>query len=127
HIAVEQVLRHRHPLVHKLAEIVTGNLKEAAWAQGDSGGAIAAARAGSREGADTARVFTGMFQRVNDDPLAADIAGQLYLAVEQHPEQVGWLALAEERLSRGKRHLGAHFRQGVDLVVAELLEEEGGV
>ena len=54
------------------------------------------------------------------------MTGELQLPIEQHPEEIRRLALAEDGLPRWERDFRAQPRKGVELLVGELLEEEGG-
>src|SRR6185437_9197457 len=51
---------------------------------------------------------------------------QFQFTIEQHPEGIRELTLAEENLPHWECHFRAQSREGMKLLVGELLEQEGG-
>jgi hypothetical protein len=58
--------------------------------------------------------------------MSAYVTGELHLPVKQDPEKICWLSLNEDDFSRRKHDLCTQRGKGIELLVGELLEEEGG-
>ena len=65
----------------------------------------------------------GQLEPPDDGLVAAVVAYEVDLAVDEHPPEVGRLTLVPEHLAGPEAHLDARVDQALQLVVAEPVEE----